>query len=294
MPTSRRVSGVPDQGATPIANEEMAAAWDGAEGEHWADHAERYEAASARFSDHLLRTLGVGRDERVLDIGCGTGRAARAVARTATAGSVLGVDLSSSMLERARSAARAEGLDNVRFEQADAQVHRFPQAAFDRALSSFGVMFFSDPVAAFTNIRRSLRGGGHLAFLAWRELSRNAWVAALRDALALGRDIPAPPPGAPGPFGLADPGHTERILTEAGFVEISFRELDEPVRLGADADDTYSFLSTSGIVRGLTQDLDESGKAAALDALRRTLAEHETDEGVLLDGAAWLVTARAP
>src|SRR5918997_3618079 len=140
-----------------IANVEMAAAWDGAEGEHWAEHAERYESIGSAFWDALVAPVRIAPDDDVLDVGCGTGRSSRDAARLATSGTVLGVDLSGPMLERARLAAEKERLPNVRFLQADAQVHPFPKAAFDVALSSFGAMFFADPLAAFTNIARSLR-----------------------------------------------------------------------------------------------------------------------------------------
>ena len=165
-----------------IANVEMAAAWDGDEGEHWAAHAERYEQISARFQELLLRTVRVDRDDSILDIGCGTGRSTRAVARRVVAGTVFGVDLSSRMLERARAAAEHEGLTNVRFEQADAQVHPFPDGAFNLAISVFGAMFFADPVAAFLNVRRSLGGEGRLALLAWRDLAVNEWITSIRAA----------------------------------------------------------------------------------------------------------------
>lgn len=274
-----------------IANVEMAAAWDGAEGDHWAENADRYEATASRYWQSLLRAVPIGRDEAILDIGCGTGRSTRDVARVASSGSVLGVDLSARMLERARATASADGLGNVRFEQGDAQVHPFPDAAFDLAISAFGAMFFADPVAAFANIARSLRLRGRLALLAWRELQRNEWVAAIRDALSLGRALPTPPVGAPGPFGLADRQHTERILTDAGFVDVGFDEVNEPIRFGDDADDAFSFVATFGITRGLTQDLDDASRAAALDALHATLVEHESDDGVLFGGSAWLITA---
>lgn len=275
-----------------IANVEMAAAWDGAEGQHWAAHAERYEATAAGYWQSLLAAVPIDGDAAILDIGCGTGRSTRDLARVAPSGSVLGVDLSAKMLEHARAKAGAEELSNVRFEQADAQVHPFDDDGFDLAVSVFGAMFFTDPVAAFTNVARALRPGGGLALLAWKPLEQNEWVAALREALSLGRVLPTPPVGVPGPFGLADLPFTGRVLADAGFVDVSFDEVAEPIWFGADADDAFSFVSTLGITRGLTQDLDDTQKAAALDALHGTLVEHETDTGVLFGGSAWLVRAR--
>jgi SAM-dependent methyltransferase len=277
-----------------IVNVEMAAAWDGAEGEQWAAHADRYEATGTRYGEALLRAAAVRSGDTILDIGCGTGPSTLELARRAPSGSVLGVDLSSKMLERARTVAEREGLTNVTFEQADAQVHPFPESAFDIAVSSFGAMFFADPVAAFANIRRSLRPGGRLAVVAWREFADNEWISAILDALAVGRTLPMPAAGSPGPFGLADRDKTDGILAAAGFDDISFERVEEPIVLGADADDAFSFVSTFGMTRGLTHDLDDTGRAAALEALHACLRAHETSDGVLFRGSAWLVRASRP
>lgn len=128
-----------------IANTDMAAAWDGPEGGHWVEHAERYAVASQRHWDRFVTAVPIASDAAVVDIGCGTGRSTRDAARYASSGSALGLDLSSSMLRRARELAEIEGLDNVLFEHADVQVHPFEQGRFDLAVSAFGAMFFADP-----------------------------------------------------------------------------------------------------------------------------------------------------
>ena len=276
-----------------IANVEMAQAWDGAEGDHWAEHAERYESIGPGFWDALAAAATFRADDDVLDIGCGTGRSTRDSARLASSGTALGVDLSRRMLERAAATASAEGLQNVRFEQADAQVHPFSQGAFDVVISSFGAMFFADPGAAFANIARAARPDGTLGLLAWRELADNEWLCAIRRALAAGRDLPTPPAGMPGPFGLADAAQVDAILSSAGFVDITVDAIDDVMRFGADAQDAFDFMSTLGITRGLLHDLEPDAADAAIDALRGTLAEHETADGVTFGGAAWLITAHA-
>ena len=276
------------------ANAEMAAAWDGPEGDHWADHSDRYEASSVRYRRALLDGLDLGQHSAVLDVGCGTGAATIEAGRVASAGAVLGVDLSSRMLARGRAAAAAEGLDHVRFEQADAQVHPFDAATYDIAISCFGAMFFDDPVAAFTNIRRSLRPGASFVTLAWRDMQRNEWVESVRTALAAGRELPTPPRGAQGPFSLADPDIARERLEGAGYLDIDLQSIDEPISFGTDADDAYSFVSTFGITRGLTADLDDATRTATLEQLRQTLKDHETTDGVLFGGSAWLITAANP
>ena len=276
-----------------IANREMAAAWDGHEGDVWAEHAERYDLTGRRIWKAFLDRRPISERDRVLDIGCGTGRSTLDAARLAPGGHALGVDLSTRMLERARERSAAEGIANVGFVQADAQVHPFDDT-FDVAISSFGAMFFADPVAAFGNIGGALRPGGRLAILAWRELARNEWLTVLREALALGRDLPQPPPSAPGPFGLADPDHVRRVFDAAGFENVQLEPIEEPVNFGADADDAFSFVRTLGIVEGLTKDLDAATRARALDQVRRALEAYDKGEGVLLGSSAWLITARRP
>ena len=182
-----------------IANTEQAAAWDGHEGDHWTEHADRYDAAGRRHWQRFLDADLVTPDEVVLDIGCGTGKSTRDLARIVVKGSATGIDLSAAMLNRAREQSEAEGITNVTYVQGDAQAHRFNEAAFDLAISSFGAMFFGDPVAAFANIATGVRPGGRLALLAWRELARNEWLTELRAALAVGRELPMPPPDAPTP-----------------------------------------------------------------------------------------------
>jgi SAM-dependent methyltransferase len=275
-----------------IANTDMAAAWDGDEGAHWAANADRYERASARMWERFLSAVPIASDAAVLDIGCGTGRSTRSIAKLAADGSLLGVDLSARMLELARERAAAAGVTNARFEQADAQVHPFEAGAFDLAVSSFGCMFFADPVAAYRNIADALRPDGRLALLAWREMASNEWITAVVSALAVGRDLPSPPPHAPGPFAFADPDHVRRVLGEAGFADVELAPVDADMQLGDSADDAFSFIRTMGVTRGLTQDLDEDLRQRALDALRASVEAHATTEGVRAAGAAWQITAR--
>lgn len=279
--------------AASVVNVEQATAWDGEEGERWAEQEERYNAAVRRHTRRLLQAARITPGDRVLDIGCGCGETTREAAHLSGTGTALGVDLSARMLARARERSQAEGLANTRFEQADAQVYPFEWQAFDVALSRFGVMFFADSVAAFRNVARALRPGGRLALLVWQELSKNEWMLTIRAALADGRALPEPPAGAPGPFGLADAGAVRRILAVAGFEAIDLEDVQEPICLGADSDDAFAFITSHlGMAKGLLGELDDAGKARALAALRSTLAAHATAEGVLFRSSAWLITAR--
>nr|WP_062338597.1 class I SAM-dependent methyltransferase [Herbidospora sakaeratensis] len=255
-----------------IVNTHQAAAWNGYEGAHWAAHADRYNAVNDAFNPFLLDAVRPG--DRVLDIGCGTGRTTRLAARTAA--SALGVDLSGPMLATARE---LTGEGDVSYVRGDAQVHPFPDSSFDLALSRFGIMFFGDPVAAFANIGRALAPGGRLTFLSMRGYGDLAHVVA-----ALG--LPAGPPDA-GPLSLGDPETVERVLTEAGFAGVVTRPVHAPQNWGADAADAAAFLGAWGPIR------HQAGEGAA-ERLLPVLRAFETPDGVLLDGAALLVGAVRP
>ncbi|WP_061295037.1 class I SAM-dependent methyltransferase [Herbidospora cretacea] len=256
-----------------IVNTHQAEAWNGYEGTHWASHPDRYNAVNDAFNPFLLEAVRPG--DRVLDIGCGTGRTTRLAALTAS--SAEGVDLSEPMLATARDLAK--DLVNVTFTRGDAQVCPFPDSAFDLAISRFGIMFFGDPVAAFANIGRALTPGGRLAFLSMRGYGDLAHPVA-----ALG--FPPPPPGA-GPLALGEPETVGRVLTEAGFTEVTTRPVDAPQNWGADAADAAAFLAAWGPIRHAAGD-------GAAERLLPALRAFETPGGVLLNGEALLVCARRP
>jgi SAM-dependent methyltransferase len=271
------------------SNTEQLRAWDGDEGAYWATHADAFDRSVAAHHERLLDAASIADTDRVLDIGCGTGQTTRDAARAAHRGSALGVDLSSAMLEVARRRATTGGLANAAFVQADAQVHPFEPGGFDLAISRTGTMFFGDPVAAFTNIGRALVPGGRLVMVTWQDLAGNEWIREISDALAAGRDRPAPPVGAPGPFALADPDRVRSILSASGFEAVELTGSEAAMWFGTDADDAHRFVL--GLLGWMLEGLDGAGRARALDALHRTMAAHATPDGVLFGSATWVVTA---
>lgn len=275
----------------PIVNVDQAAEWEGPEGEHWVAYQQRYEDLSSGFTPALLDVAAIGPTNRVLDIGCGCGATTRLAARRATNGRALGVDLSGPMLRQAEADTAAEGLTNVSFERADAQVHPFPTQGFDVAISRFGVMFFADPVTAFVNIATALTPGGRLVLLCWQDLSRNEWVTVPAGA-ALAH-VPFPDLGAPdqpGPFSMADPDRITQLLTDASYTDITIAGIEAPMRLGDNTDDAVHFLSGTGVARNLLDKVDPDTAERALTAVRDALHPYEHPHGVTLTGAAWLVT----
>ncbi|HEX2577498.1 MAG TPA: methyltransferase domain-containing protein [Aquihabitans sp.] len=274
------------------SNAAQLAAWDGEEGAYWAAHADRYDRSVAPLHRRLLAEAAIAPGERVLDIGCGTGQTTRDAARASGNGEALGVDLSAGMLDVARDRASAEGVANATFVQADAQVHPFEAGSFDVAVSRTGAMFFGDPAAAFANVGSAMRPGGRLVMATWASLADNEWMREIAGALAAGRDLPTPPPDAPGPFSLSDEGHVRSLLGGAGFVDVELERASSPMWFGHDADDASTFIL--GQLGWLLAGLDDDGRARALDALHASTAAHEGADGVTYGSTCWAVRAVRP
>ena len=184
----------------------------------------------------------------------------------------------------------AEGLDNVRYELADAQVHRFAPASFDVAISRFGTMFFSDPAAAFANIAAALRPEARLVLLVWQRHDDNEWARAIDAALG---DAMQPPQPRADPFSLGDAEATAGILEGAGFDEIEFADVHEPVLYGHDLDAALAFVVGFQDTRAALATLGDDEAARTVERLRTMLAAHCSNEhGVILDSRSWLITAR--
>jgi SAM-dependent methyltransferase len=275
-------------------NAGMRKAWDGADGEIWAASADKYETRGAGHRRLLLQAAAIASGERVLDLGCGNGASTLEAARLAEPGKVVGIDLSLAMLTNARARSAAAGLTNVTFVHGDAQIYSFEPESFDVIISNAGAMFFDDKVAAFTNLRLALRSGGRIALMAWQRLEGNEWLTVLRKALAMGRDLPDPIMGTPGPFGLADRDQVSAVLSEAGFTDIGFGDVREPLVFGATSAEAYALMLDDGPTRGLLEDLSDADKATALDQLRSVIAAHETPSGVSFGSSSWLIQARRP
>ena len=269
------------------SNAEALRGWDGEGGAYWVEHDEIFDGSVARYDPALLAAIGPA--DRVLDVGCGTGSITRAAARRA--GCAVGIDLSSAMLGRAVRRAVAEGLENVRFVQGDAQVHEFAPGSFDLAVSRTGVMFFGDPVAAFANIGRALRPGGRLAALVWQPLAANEWMTALMGTLngtgPVAERAAIPAPDGPGPFSLGDPARIRSVLGSAGFAGIEVTGLREPISFGPDAERAYRFFAGLGPVRAA---LDGPDPGVAI-RLRALVDAHTGPDGVRFGSAMWLITA---
>jgi SAM-dependent methyltransferase len=251
-----------------------------------------YDAELRLLNEELRRSYDIQRDDHVLDIGCGAGQTTREAARMAVEGSALGIDLSGEAIDRARERARAEGIRNLTFERADAQVHPFPSERFDIAISRFGTMFFDAPAAAFANVVRALCPTGRLVMMVWREHKQNEWSVAIEEALgAEGESLPASE--AADPFSLADPAILEGILHAAGFTSVARTDVHRPIYYGRDTAAALEWVRGFACTREVLARSGPASAERALARLRDTLATHAGEDGVWFDARAWIVTARS-
>jgi len=277
---------------TAAANAAQIAYWNEAAGPTWAAMQVQLDRQIGPVGRAAQRSLDAQAGEHILDIGCGCGESSLELARAVGAsGSVTGFDISRPMLEIARARAAEAGLPQARFVEADAQTYPFPPGEADAVFSRFGVMFFADPTAAFANIRKGLKPGGRLAFVCWRAMSENPIMTLpLASAAHLLPPSAPPEPGAPGPFAFADRDRTTGLLAAAGFTDIVFTPHDQKIGSG-DLETTLGLSLRIGPLGGMLRENPDK-REAVIDAVRAALRPHEGPDGVLLDSATWIVTAR--
>ena len=271
--------------------------WNGDSDARWAANLDRLDLMLQDFGDAAVAAAAAQPGEHILDIGCGSGASTFMLAdQVGPTGHVLGVDISQQLVELARAA--TPDAAPVEFRLADAATAAFPAEGFDLLFSRFGVMFFDDPVAAFANMRRALKPDGRVAFVCWRSATENDWV---RLPMAAIRDIvqPAPAdPDAPGPFAFGNPERLTDILATAGFTDIEVRPFDTRLVYGrsdtreAAIDDALDMAFQVGPLARALADQPDDVRARAAEAVRAVFAAQSGDTSVLIDGAAWIVTAR--
>src|SRR5205823_10546814 len=163
-------------------NAYQVAGWNGQSGERWFTNQARLDAMVAVFGQAAIEAAAPATGERVLDVGCGAGASSLALAaRVGPGGQVLGVDISEPLIGRARALAPQD--TPALFQVADASSTELPEGAFDILFSRFGVMFFDDPTAAFSHMRRALKPGARVAFVCWRGMAEYDWVRLLLGAI---------------------------------------------------------------------------------------------------------------
>ncbi len=277
---------------TQPADHEQRKLWNGVAGSAWVEMQESLDQILKPFEHLLLEAASLGRAVRVLDVGCGTGGTTVAAARQLGAnGSCVGIDISEPMLAAARARAERESTP-ASFICANAQVHEFEPATFDRIISRFGIMFFDDPVRAFANLRRAAAEKGELRFVAWRSAAENPFMTtAERAAAPLLPNLPARQPDAPGQFAFGDRSRVATILKESGWAEIDIRPIDVDCCLPEK--DLVRYLTRLGPLGLVLQEQDERTRAQVIRTVRAAFDPYVHGAEVHFTAACWMVAARA-
>ncbi|AMW15192.1 SAM-dependent methyltransferase [Streptomyces qaidamensis] len=271
------------------SDDEQAARWNGPAGSAWVDLQELLDEMFRPFEKLLVEAVAAEHAGSVLDVGCGTGGVTRAVARRA--GHCVGVDISGPMIEAARAHAEREGV-TASFIQADAQEYAFEPGAFDAVVSRFGVMFFSDPVRAFGNLRSTVRDGAGLRCVVWRGPEENPFMTtAERAAAPFLPDLPARRPDQPGQFAFADPERVHRVLAGSGWAGIDIQPVD--VVCALPETDLVTYFTRLGPLGVVLPGADERTRAEIVEAVRPAFDPFVQGAQVRYTAACWMVSARA-
>ncbi len=268
--------------------------WSGPAGAKWIEHEAEQDHFLSTVASAVVERAKLRAEDRVLDIGCGTGAVSLlAASLVGPKGHVLATDIAAPFVARVKD--RAGDVPQVQTMLADAQTATWPDPPFDIALSRFGVMFFSDRAAAFANIARALRPGGRVVFAAWGRTEDNPYWQVPRDQIdrMLG-PRPRPAPNASGPMGLADRDWALDHLNAAGLADVAVETMEVPLlHDGGAAGAADLSLRIGPAVRPMAEaDATPDMLADYKTAVTRAFQPYETDGQARIPATIHIYTAR--
>lgn len=258
--------------------------WASTAGTQWIMREALMDTLLSQVLARLLHHAALRPGEAVLDIGCGTGASClAAAAAVGPSGHVTGLDIAAQLLDRTRDRVAAAGLANTSFVLADAQTHAFAKGSVDVMISRFGVMFFEDPTAAFTNMAKALKPGGRLVFAAWAQAALVPWFSIPVGAAVarLGRPAPSDP-NAPGPLAFQDASRVTAMMAAAGLQNPRCLSETVPLTPSGAFDDVVAFSAHIGPAARIMAEFSgtEADGAAIEAAVKTEFAAFKTDQGL--------------
>ncbi len=264
-------------------------AWKRAAGA-WEKWQAELREATAPVSQWMVDTIDPQPGQRILELAAGPGETGfLAAARIGPSGRLISTDQSEEMVSAGRRRAAQLGLPNVDFEVLDAQRIVLEPGSVDAVLCRWGYMLMGDPDSAFRGTKRVLRHGGRLALAVWDTPDRNLWMAALPMQLVARGALPAPEPGSPTPFSMADADALAQRLADAGFSDVETAKV-EFVQTYASFDQYWEI--TGDLAAPLTEalgTLDERQAGEVRDAVRGFLGQFAAANGTVSVPASTIV-----
>lgn len=271
------------------------AEWEGAVGDVWAQEWKRTDRAFAPLTETLLNEISNQAPEtgQAIDIGCGAGETSISIASRHPGLKVTGIDLSAELLATAKT--RSQSYTNIDYLRGDATTAVSNVQPVNLYFSRHGVMFFDDPVEAFTRFHKAAASNAKMVFSCFRDWSLNGFahnVAALTGE-------PAPDPDNPGPFAFASESKVANILTKSGWKSAEALSVDFDYIVGegdnpdAALDDAVGFLRRVGPAARAIRTASADKQSEMIASLRAICEQYRTGNKVAFAGAAWIWAATA-
>lgn len=266
----------------------------------WDDYAQGWSAWAPLLetwlgpaTERMLDLAGMSAGDRVLDVAAGAGGQGIAAARrVGPDGSVLATDLSPMILDYAARAAEAAGVTTLETLELDGErLHELRAGSFDSAISRVGLIYFPDRPQALSGIHHALRDGGRFSTVTYSSAAANGFFSVPVSIVRERAQLPAPAPGQPGPFSLADPDVLARELEQAGFRDIEVELIDAPVLLSSAAECARFQRESFGALHQMLGTMAPEDQNLVWNDIESALAQFEAEDGFV--GPCELVVAGA-
>jgi SAM-dependent methyltransferase len=262
--------------------------------EGWLDDRAEFSSATHPVTDAMIAAARIHAGDAVLDVACGGGDPALAIAEVVgPGGRVVAVDIVPAMIDGARAEAERTGAQNVTFRAIEDECEPGVEpGTFDAVTSRFGLMFMGDPVRAARAWRAALKPGGRIAVSTWEKFPAIPFVL---EVVARHATLPPPDPDAPGIFAISSREKLTSILRDAGFADISIESVRTPVFGTATPEVWWNVMTRSaGPIVMLMQSLPEATRDAIGTDGIRALHERHPSGTVEEFGDAFVGSATAP
>jgi ubiquinone/menaquinone biosynthesis C-methylase UbiE len=246
----------------------------------WVKWEDLFAEGLADVTDTMLDMAGVDAGMHVLDLACGAGsQSLRTAARVGPQGRVVASDISATMLESAREAAKRKGFSHVETLECPAEDLPASIGPFDAAISRLGLMLFPAPMEALIAVQRVLKPKARIAALVFTTPSSNPFMSEPMQILLRHAGKAPPAAGKPGIFALGGPGVLRGLLSDSGLAEVATRVVRAPLRLASAAQALEMMQQAFGAYRAVVADLDREARTAAWAEVGEYLRQFEDHEG---------------